>query len=806
MSRGASHIPPLAEDPMDGVRYPINEWALTETRPARQDLGANESMFTVANGYLGFRGNVEEGRDSHSHGTFINGFHETFGIRHAEEAYGFAKTGQTIVNAPDAKLVRLYVDDEPLLLSVADLHEYERTLDMRAGYLRRHLIWRTPGGKRVQLTTRRMVSMTERHVGLITLEVTVLDDDAAVVVSSQILNRQDGEDEYHVPSAALGEGFDPRRAESFERRVLIPEGNGVEDGQPWLGYRVARSGMTIAVAAHHDIQTTDPHTVSTDVQDDLAKVTVCVAATAGTTLSVVKTVAYHTSRGVPPIELRDRGLRTLARVAEAGAQALLDAQKAWFDDFWTNSDVEIGGQPRLQQVTRFNIFQLAQATARAESNGIPAKGLSGSGYSGHYFWDTEIYVSPFLTYTNARVARSALRFRYQLLPVARQRAAELAQRGALYAWRTINGEEASAYYAAGTAGYHINADIAYALDQHANATDALDFIAREGIDILVETARAWQDLGFWREEQGDHIFHIHGVTGPDEYTTVVDDNLFTNAMAKHNLAVAAKHVRLLRSRDPVAYGDMVHRLNLSEDEVLGWDEAAAGMAIPFDEAQGIHPQDARFLEREVWDLDGTPESQRPLLLHFHPLVIYRFQVLKQADVVLAMFLQGDIFTREQKRSNFDYYDPLTTGDSTLSAAAQSIIASEVGYDGLALRYFYAGAFVDLIDSHGNATQGLHIASAGGVWSSLVSGFGGFRDRAGSFTIDPNLPRSWEHLTYRITIKDQAFTVRITEGGVTISGDEHQNEPQLFSIQGTACEVEPGRQTTVGSSFGVAPVG
>ena len=299
----------------------------------------------------------------------------------------------------------------------------------------------------------------------------------------------------------------------------------------------------------------------------------------------------------------------------------------------------------------------------------------------------------------------------------------MTQRGALFPWRTISGEEASAYYAAGSAQYHIDADIAYALNQYVEATGDHDFMAKEAVDILVETARLWADLGFWRRN-GDGVFHIHGVTGPDEYTTVVNDNLFTNVMARSNLRNAAKIVRWLAEHRPTDHAAAAARLGLEDDEVDEWERAASRLMLPYEEHLGIHPQDSQFLDREVWDLEATPRENLPLLLNYHPLVIYRFQVIKQADVVLALLLQGDSFTPEQKRANFEYYDPITTGDSTLSAVVQSIIAAEVGYAELALRYFYQAMFVDLADIHGNASDGVHVASTGGVWSALVYGFGG----------------------------------------------------------------------------------
>ena len=364
---------------------------------------------------------------------------------------------------------------------------------------------------------------------------------------------------------------------------------------------------------------------------------------------------------------------------------------------------------------------------------------------------------------------------------------ELAQKGALFPWRTINGEEASAYYAAGTAQYHINADIAYALAQYVEASGDIDFLVREGIDVLVETARMWFDLGFWFNGDGG-VFHIHGVTGPDEYTTVVNDNLFTNVMARFNLRRAAEAVRELRELDGPEYDALVERLELGDDEIGDWESAAERMSIPFDEHLGVHPQDLHFLEREVWDLANTPLEQRPLLLHYHPLVIYRFQVLKQADVVLALFLQGELFTDEQKRADFEYYDPITTGDSTLSAVVQSIIAAEVGYDDLALRYFLGALFVDLADLHHNAADGVHVASTGGVWSTLVYGFGGFRDHGGRFSLDPRLPEAWASLTFRLTLHGSRVrvTLRTDELDLAIEeGDEVTLDVRGESVTVTA---------------------
>jgi len=763
----------LGTDPLDRVRFPADPWRLVE-RTRADDLGVTETLFTVANGYLGMRGNPEEGRDAYQHGTFVNGFHETWPIRHAESAYGFARTGQTIVNVPDAKLLKVYVDDEPLSLSTADLEHYERSLDFRDGVLRRSLVWRTPSGKRVKVESSRMVSMTQRHLAVLTLEVTMLEGVAPIVISSQLLNRQDGTDEYYAPEASMGEGMnDPRKAASFEGRVLLPRVNYARDDQMMLGYRCDNSQMTIAVAATHRLETDDGHEHVLRDDEDLTKMVFRVEASEGRTVRLEKLVAYHSSKGVPVPELSDRCDRTLDRAGRVGVDHHLTKQRDWYDKFWEATDVQVDGDDALQQAIRFNLFSLAQASARAEQQGVPAKGLTGSGYEGHYFWDSEIYVAPFLSFTQPDVARNLVQFRTRMLPAARARGREMAQSGALFPWRTINGEEASAYYAAGSAQVHIDADIAYALMQYVEATGDVDFLVREGVELLVETARMWADLGFWRSN-GDRSFHIHGVTGPDEYTTVVNNNLFTNVMARYNLEQAVAAVERIREDHPTEHGQLVHRLGLADEEIEEWRACAAGMTIPFDEGLGIHPQDDYFLDREVWDLSRTPEELRPLLLHYHPLVIYRFQVLKQADVVLALFLQGDRFTLEEKRADFEYYDPITTGDSTLSAVVQSIIAAEVGYHEVAQKYFHAALYVDLANLHSNTSDGLHIASAGGIWSALVFGFAGMRDRGSVLSFDPRLPVGWAALRFPLKWRGTQLHVELTESHLEVTaeaGDE-----------------------------------
>ncbi len=752
-------------DPTDRNRFPIRDWGIAETHYDTEGLGARETIFTVGNGYLGMRGNYEEGdADAHAHGTFINGFHETWKIRHAEEAFGLARTGQTIVNVPDAKTIALSVDGEQLKLSAAKLEIFNRSLDFRDGVLHRDMIWVTSTGKRVAIQSSRMVSFTRRNLAVMTFNVTLLDTDAEVVITSEVRNRQD---ETADPDAPVI-GFDPRKSATFGNRVLLSQLQFEEQGRMSFGYRTAASGLTLALAVDHELFTENPVSIESRMNADLGRRTYRVHAEAGKPILVVKWAAYTDGPATSDVDnLADLAHMVLDDAQVVGREVLLDEQRGWLSDYWATSDVELRGKPRgLQQAVRWCLFELAQATGRADGRGIGVKGVSGAGYEGHYFWDTEVYLVPFLAHTNPFLARRALRFRIGMLDAARARARALSQRGALFPWRTINGAEASAYFAAGTAQYHIDADIAFAMCKYADVTADRNFLLTEALPVLVETARLWADLGFFRGPE--RSFHIHSVTGPDEYSAVVNNNLYTNLMARLNLMRAAQAVLTLAEIDPGRHAEFVAELGLTEAEVTLWQEAATAMAIPYNEWLGVHPQDEDFLKREVWDLANTPRDKLPLLLNYHPLVIYRFQVLKQADAILALFLAGDNFTADQKRADYEYYEPITTGDSTLSAVVQSIIAAEVGYQDRALESFMEGAFVDLADLHHNTSEGVHIASAGGVWNALVYGFGGMRDNDGEISFDPRLPQDWSYLRFGFALKGSRISAELTPDRLTLT--------------------------------------
>ncbi|MFC4107744.1 glycoside hydrolase family 65 protein [Micromonospora zhanjiangensis] len=766
--------------------YPPDEWRIVETRYSDEYVSRAETVFALGNGFLGVRGTFEEGRPARSPGTYVNGFHETWPIVHAEEAHGLARVGQTIINVPDSTIFKLYVDDEPLFLATARMQDYRRVLDMQAGTLTREFVWALASGKRVRVRSSRLVSFEHRHLVAMTYEVTVLDHGAPVTISSQVVNRQDSRPVDEIPEQRPS---DPRLAKVLPERVLNAQVIEQADGRILLGYRTTNSNMTLAVGVDHVVDADCPFQVEASVDDDGGEILITADAPPGVPIRITKFATYQGSRSIPARELVDRNRRTLDRALRVGFDALVRQQREQLDQFWDRADVRVesrSDQVRRQQAIRWNLFQVAQASWRAENAGISAKGLSGHAYDGHYFWDTEIYVLPFLSYTQPKIAANLLRHRHSMLDRARERAAVMSQKGALFPWRTLTGQEASANFQAGTAQYHINADIAYALRRYSNVQGDLDLIGEVGAEILVETARLWEDLGFYG---ADGKFHIHGVTGPDEYTTVVNDNTYTNLMARLNLSYAASSVRRLQQEQPDTYIALAHEVGLGPDEVESWERAAAAMHVPYDPERGIHPQDDTFLKREVWDLENTPREKFPLLLHFHPLVIYRYQVIKQADIVLAMFLLGNEFSQEQKQRNYEYYDALTTGDSSLSACVQSILAAEIGNERHALKYFNYALLMDLADIAGNTSDGVHIASSAGVWSSLVFGFGGVRDFDGDLSFEPALPRLWDSLSFSLRFRHRQVRVQLTRDEERYLIDE--GEPLEITVRGKQHLLSPG---------------
>jgi len=753
--------------------FPVEPWAIRETELHLDTLAETESVFALSNGHLGLRGNLDEGEPYGLPGTYLGGFFETRPLPYAEAGYGYPEDGQTIVNVTNGKIIRLLVEDEPFDLRYGTLVSHERVLDLRAGTLTRHVEWISPTGRRIRVRSTRMVSLTQRAVAAIEYVVEPVDEEFPVVVQSELVANEGG--------PAISD--DPRAAAALAA-PLVSELYRCRDNGGMLVHRTRESGLRMAAAMDHLVEGPDGLHTHAEADEDVARFEVTADLGPDQPLRIVKLLGYGWSgqRSVPA--LQDQVGAAGAAARHRGWDGLLADQRAYLDDYWSRSDVELDGDAELQQALRFALFHTLQAGARGEQRAIAAKGLTGPGYDGHTFWDTESFVLPVLTYTAPRAAADALRWRQQTLDMARQRATTLGLRGAAFPWRTIQGQECSSYWPAGTAAFHINADIAAAVSRYLAATGDEQFERETAVPLLVETARLWRSLGH-HDPAGN--FRIDGVTGPDEYSAVTDNNVYTNLMAQRNLRAAADVAE--RHPEPAAV------LGVDDEEMANWRDAAQRMVIVYDETLGVHPQSERFTSHQAWDFAATGPEDYPLLLHFPYFQLYRKQVVKQPDLVLALFTCGDAFTPEQKARNFAYYEPLTVRDSSLSACIQSVVAAEVGHLDLAYDYFAEAALMDLGDLEHNTADGIHIASVAGTWISAVAGFGGFRDHGARLTFAPRLPGALTRLAFRLMVHGANLHVEVDHEQATYSlldGEpiELQHHGETVTVNGDGPQSRP----------------
>ncbi|SCL23870.1 alpha,alpha-trehalose phosphorylase [Micromonospora nigra] len=716
-------------------------WRIRRTADDFDRIAETESIFALSNGWVGWRGTLDEGVPCGMPGTYLNGFHERREVSYPEGGYAFPLLSDTVVSAPNACLVRLWVDDEPLDVRTGTLRAHERVLDLRAGVVERYTDWVSQGGRAVRIRSTRLVSLPHRRVGVVDWSVEALDESVEIRISSDLLANE------RVPDRA----GDPRAASVIDDPLTAERQRSAgTDGV--LVHRTDRSAQRVAVAVAHHVDAPDEVATTVDCSPDRFRLTLTGTLPAGRRIALTKFAAYDCAPvdGAGPDALADEVVAAADAARAEGFDALLAGQREALDAAWLTADVELDSDVELQQAIRFGLFHLLQAGRPDGDRTIPAKGLTGNGYDGHVLWDTEGYVLPVLTYVAPGVARSALRWRHHHLPQARDRAAELRLTGATFPWRTIGGEECSGYWPAGTAGLHVNADIADAVLRYVGATGDEEFLAEAGLELLVETARLWHGFGHVAD---DGAFHIQGVTGPDEYAALVDDNVFTNLMARRNLRGAADAVERLP--------EVAARLGVDPAEVAGWRAAADAVFVPYDDKRGVHEQAAGFTGQAEWDFANTSEDDYPLLLHFPYLELYRKQVVKQADLVLAMQRCPGEFTAEQKARNVAYYEARTVRDSSLSASPQAVLAAEVGHLDLAYDLFAESVMQDLADLGDKTGDGLHLASLGGAWLALVQGFGGMRDDRELLSFDPRLPACIDRLAFNLRWHGHRLRVTLT---------------------------------------------
>ncbi len=574
----------------------LHAWQLVEDAFEATNTSVQETLFSLGNGYIGLRGAHEERFDGLANysldATFINGFYDSAPIHHPEPAFALAKEHQFMLNVPNGKCISFSIENETFDLFQGKILHYDRTIDFRTGLVTRSVTWSSPTNKQVSVTSKRLVSFAHKNLFAIQYEIKALNFSGNITLKSGLDGRvknAETKDDCRFGSVVTGQTL----------YLLSSEQN--EDFSA-LTQKTAHSGLVLVSAVENEVTNknkVERHSNSNDQQlEQVYKTKI----EQGKAVSLTKYGVYFTSRDSAESELLPLAKRALQDAKKNGFALLCSEQKQFLDQFWHHTNIEIKGNEALEQAIHFSQFHLLQSMGRDGKTSIAAKGLTGEGYGGHYFWDAEMYVAPFFVYSKPDITRKMLEYRYSILDKARLRAREMAHdKGALYTWRTIAGEECSAFFPAGSAQYHINADIAFAIKQYYEATEDDDFIKKYGAEILLETARIWLDIGTY-SSQKDNQFTIAGVTGPDEYTAIVDNNFYTNIMAQMHLKFAAETVARLQKLYPSDFARISKAIDLSPNEATEWLKAAEAMYLPYDKKLGVHPQDDTFLSKKKWDL------------------------------------------------------------------------------------------------------------------------------------------------------------------------------------------------------------
>lgn len=640
-----------------------------------------ESTLFLGNGYLGVRSCFEEGYPGNywtNQNTLINGFHEIHPIIYGEKAYGFAEENETILPVFDGQTTEIYIDGEKMLLLDEQIEMYERYLDLDKGIHVRRAKWRSKKGKEVSCIWKRLVSFSNKHIFITSIQVE--GEEIEIELRTRI----------HLGKQVSSQAFDPRVAQEIHtlQDVIFDEQREIFVGS------TEQSGMH--VYTHVDI--------SCPVEIEIDGDEIIYISREKNKAIYEKKIIYADSR-----EHDKDSFIQLCEQEKAIDFAFYESKQEKSVTYLFRNLNNIHIDERKKDVMYHNLFSIYQSLGREDYLNIAAKGLSGLGYEGHYFWDSEMYVFPVMLKLNPELAKIMLKFRINMLPYARKRSKELGyKKGALYPWRTITGKECSAFFEAGTAQHHITGDIAYAAIQYMEKTNDKKFLAEELLEMLYECALLWLEIGFFDEE---NYFHIDMVTGPDEYSVLVCDNYYTNKLAEYNMKKVLEYIKFVK--------ESKYKLSFKVNETyLKQMEMAVGHFKIY-KKYGITSQDRDFLNKERLNLKQIDKGKFPLLLHYHPLFIYRYQVCKQADLILAHYLFFDETDKEQIKRDIAYYDEITTHDSSLSYSIFAILYKRLNQIEKAEEYIMKNMYLDLKNLHGNTRDGVHIASMAGTLLYLL---------------------------------------------------------------------------------------
>jgi kojibiose phosphorylase len=745
-----------------------NGWTVIETKFDPAQLHHSETIFTLGNGYLGTRGTFEEGYSGACPATFIHGVYDDVPVMHTE-----------LVNCPDWLSLVVVVAGERFSLDQGQVLGYQRQLDLRWGLISRNVLWRSPAGHTVYFHFERMISMADEHVLVLRCQVTPVDFSGAISVEASLNGYPDNQGVRHWEW--LNQGVDA---------------TGV-----WLHLRCSNSGIELGMATQLTCSEKDAPVRATGSSGN-PTLTTTFQAQPGQTVTLEKVVTVFTSRNVSaPVVAAQERLLSLPRYP-----TLLAAHGAVWDELWRDCDVEISGDPTAQLAVRYNLFQLLVAAPRHDDRAsIPAKTLSGFAYRGHVFWDTEIFIVPFLTFTQPQIARNLLSYRYHTLEGARRKAKAAGYEGAMFAWESAStGDEVTPRWVSGSDGklvriwcgdieLHINADVAYAVWHYWQATGDDEWMQLEGAEIILDTAVFWDSRVEWNAVRC--CYELLDVIGPDENHERVNNNAFTNRMVQWHLETALSLLDWLRDTRPEQAAFLKQKLNLTPERLQRWVDIVRHILVLHEPQTGLIEQFEGFFDLE--DVNWADYSSRTQSMQAILGIegAKQRQVLKQPDVLMLLYLlRGSPLktrlsssdNRQILQTNWDYYTPRTdhTYGSSLGPAIHAILACDLDKSTEAYEHFMRAALVDLKDVRGNASEGIHAASTGGVWQAVVFGFAGVRlTETGPIVETPHLPPSWTRLKFRLNWRHQWYDFDLSGTEVKVMQPENKAEELGRLVEG-----------------------
>lgn len=725
----------------------MNLWQIREDTFNRKTLRAQETVYTNGNGYFCSRGTFEEGYPGATPATLLYGVFDTIAVGKEE-----------LANVPDWLLIKLFVNGERFRLDLGKVLEYQRTLDMQKGVISRHVRWESPSGIRLSISVERFASLADEHVGCIRYSITAEEQSGVAEKGAT-----DGIDIvlWATLNTAVG-NYDLMHWETIDQ--------GQEDELLWLHSQTRQTMVQLAQSM--SFTTREQGFTREAFDSDIAPgIRLRGKLAPGATMTAEKLVVMYTSRDAgDPVQNTIEQHTTLLR--DSGYDDLLTRSIQSWSDYWRISDILIEGDDKAQQAIRYNIYQLRISTSTHDDRySIAAKGLTGFGYRGHVFHDTEIFMLPYVTYVHPSIARNLLLYRFHLLPAARAKAKDNGYEGAQYPWEsTLDGSEATpeSYIHPetgeqipvlhGKIELHITASIALATWQYWYVTGDDTFMQAYGAEMLLSMAQFWASRAENHPEHGD--YEINNVMGPDEWHEHVNNNAYTNYMAKWNIQTALDTLNWLHITAPGKARELEQQLDLTTERLDHWRDVAARLRIPRDQQTGVFEEFDGFFQLEPLDLEkykGRTKSYQGIL---GVEEVQRYRIVKQADVLMLLTVLNNKFDLQAKRANWDYYYPITDHDygSSLTPALHAILACELGLVDLAYMLFMKGALVDLEDLRGNAAEGVHDACCGAVWQAAILGFAGLRLTDDGFTTSPTLPESWTRLAFQCYHKGELLSI------------------------------------------------